>query len=118
MTQPFTLILPQEWTSVFLGFGFLLMLHSGDSDWASQQSMISSFLNPQIDFLNWAFSFSDRLDTPPMSSILAHHSGHLLIETQVCSSVHLFRAQCRRVAHKSKTTLKRWELIFEILSTS
>ena len=96
----FTLILPQVGET----FGFEPMPQTGNPDGASQQTIGSTFWNPQMDFLKSAFSFSGSLDTLPACSIFAHLSPHLLTSTQVCSLVHLFIAQCTVVADKTKTT--------------
>ena len=92
----------------------MLMPQTGESDGASQQTIGSSFWNPQMDFLKLTFSSCGSCDTLPICSILAHRSRHLLISTQVCSVVHLFRSQLTVVAHKIKTTRPRRKIIFEI----
>ena len=115
----FTWILPQAAKTFPRGFGFkpLLIPQRGESEGALQQTIGSSFWNPQMDFLKSAFSFSGSLDALPIASIFAHRSWHLLISTQVCSGLHLFRAQITVVvALRIKTTGTRQKIIFEIWS--
>ena len=92
----------------------VLTPQTGESDAASQQTIGSFFWNPQMDFLKLTFSSSGSLDVLPICSIFAQSSRHLLISTQVCFVVHLFRTQFKVVTHKIKRTGTKRKIIFEI----